>query len=105
MVCLGGPARPAGRELAHRGIETPAQAAERARFDVALVATLSDGGLRRSEAAALTWADVQRWDDGSGRITVVRSKTDVEAAGPWWPSPPSPCGRWTPSGQRGLVVR
>ena len=22
-----------------------------------------------------------RWDDGSGRITVVRSKTDVEAAG------------------------
>ena len=24
---------------------------------------------------------MQRWDDGSGRITVVRSKTDVEAAG------------------------
>ena len=37
-------------------------------------------GLRRSEAAALTWGDVQRWDDGSGRITVIRSKTDVEAA-------------------------
>ena len=64
-----------------RGFETPAQAAERARFDLALVAVLSDGGLRRSEAAALTWGDVQRWDDGSGRITVVRSKTDVEAAG------------------------
>ena len=30
---------------------------------------------------ALTWGDVQRWDDGSGRITVIRSKTDVEAAG------------------------
>ena len=42
---------------------------------------LSDGGLRRSEAVALTWGDVQRWDDGSGRITVIRSKTDVEAAG------------------------
>ena len=29
----------------------------------------------------MTWGDVQRWDDGSGRITVIRSKTDVEAAG------------------------
>ena len=27
------------------------------------------------------WGDVQRWDDGSGRITVVRSKTDAEADG------------------------
>ena len=27
-----------------RGVETPAQAAERARFDLALVAVLSDGG-------------------------------------------------------------
>ena len=58
--------------LRGRGIETPAQAAERARFDLALVAVLSDGGLRRSEAAALTWGDLQRWDDGSGRITVIR---------------------------------
>ena len=64
-----------------RGIETPEQAQERGKFDVALVAVLSDGGLRRSEAAALTWGDVQRWDDGSGRITVVRSKTDAEAQG------------------------
>ena len=64
-----------------RGIETPDQAAERGRFDVALVAVLSDGGLRRSEASSLTWGDVQRWDDGSGRITVIRSKTDAEAAG------------------------
>ena len=64
-----------------RGIETAEQAAERARFDLALVAVLSDAGLRRSEAAALTWGDVQRWDDGSGRITVIRSKTDPEAVG------------------------
>ena len=64
-----------------RYFETPEQAAERARFDLALVAVLSDEGLRRSEAAALTWGDAQRWDDGSGRITVVRSKTDVEAQG------------------------
>ena len=48
---------------------------------MALVAALSDAGLRRSEASSLTWGDVQRWDDGSGRITAIRSKTDVEAAG------------------------
>ena len=65
-----------------RGIETLDQAQERGRFDVALVAVLLDAGLRRSEASSLTWSDAQRWDDGSGRITVVRSKTDVEAAGP-----------------------
>ena len=64
-----------------RGLETSEQAAQRARFDLALVAVLSDAGLRRSEAASLTWGDVQRWDDGSGRTTVIRSKTDVEAQG------------------------
>ena len=64
-----------------RGLETAGQAAERARFDLALVAVLSDGGLRRSEVSSLTWGDVVRWDDGSGHITVIRSKTDVEAAG------------------------
>ena len=45
------------------------------------MAVLSDAGLRRSEASSLTWGDVQCWDDGSGRITVIRSKTDVEAQG------------------------
>ena len=64
-----------------RGIETPEQAAERGKFDLALVAVLSDAGLRRSEASSLTWGDVQRWEDGSGRITVIRSKTDAEAQG------------------------
>ena len=67
--------------LRGRGFETAEQAEERGRFDLALVAVLSDAGLRRSEAAALTWRDVQRWDDGSGRITIIRSKTDVEAQG------------------------
>ena len=71
-----GKPRPLGR-----GTETLPQAAARARFDVALVAVLSDAGLRRSEAAALTWGDVERWADGSGRITVVSSKTDVTAQG------------------------
>ena len=64
-----------------RGMETVEQAAERGRFDVALAAVLSDAGLRRSEASSLTWGDIQRWEDGSGRITVIRSKTDAEAQG------------------------
>ena len=92
--------------LRGRGIETPAQAAERARFDLALVAVLSDGGLRRSEAAALTWGDLQRWDDGSGRITVIRSKTDVEAQGRRGGHHARRHeGLWTPSGRRALVAR
>ena len=37
-----------------RGLETAEQAAQRARFDLALVAVLSDAGLRRSEASSLT---------------------------------------------------
>ena len=75
-LTAGKPRPPLGR-----GTETLQQAAARARFDVALVAVLSDAGLRRSEAAALTWGDVERWPDGSGRITVVSSKTDVTAQG------------------------
>ena len=35
-----------------RGLETAEQAAERAKLDLALVAVLSDGGLRRSEAVS-----------------------------------------------------
>lgn len=27
-------------------------------------------GLRRSEASALTWADVELWPDGTGRVTI-----------------------------------
>ena len=71
--------RPASQARTRDG--DPAQATQRACFDLALVAVLFDGGLRRSEAAALTWGDVVRWDDGSGRITVIRSKTDAEAQG------------------------
>ena len=82
-----------------RGLETAEQAAERARFDLALVAVLSDAGLRRSEAAALTWGDVQRWEDGSGRIIVIRSKTDVEAQGAVVAITPAARGRFPPSGR------
>ena len=57
---------PSSPANAAAGFETPEQAAERGKFDVALVAVLSDAGLRRSEASSLTWGDIQRWDDGSG---------------------------------------
>ena len=57
-------------------METPEMAESRARLDIALALTLRDGGLRVSEAAALTWRDVARWDDGSGRLTILQSKTN-----------------------------
>ena len=37
--------------------------------------------LRRSEAAALTWADVEFRSDGSARVTVRRSKSDQDGTG------------------------
>ena len=62
-------------------LETEATALARGLVDVALCTLMSDAGLRRSEAAALTWGDVERWPDGSGRVSVRRSKTDQTAAG------------------------
>ena len=50
-------------------------------MDVALLSTMRDGLLRRSEAAAVTWADVDAWADGSGRLTIRRSKTDADGKG------------------------
>ena len=49
--------------------------------DMALVSVMADAGLRRSEAAALEWRDIEREADGSGRVTIRRSKTDQEADG------------------------
>ena len=62
-------------------METPETAETRARVAVALALTLRDGGLRISEAAALAWSDVERWPDGSGRLTIRRSKTDPAGEG------------------------
>ena len=47
--------------------ESADAADKRGRVDIALCCLLSDAGLRRSEAAALTWADISREPDGSGR--------------------------------------
>ena len=50
-------------------------------FNLTLVAILSDRGLGWSESAALTQGGMQWRDDGSGRIIVIRSKTDIDAQG------------------------
>ena len=60
-----------------RGWETDQVAAARGAIDKAIAGLLFQGGLRRSEAAALTWGDVQRATDGAGvRVRVRTSKTD-----------------------------
>ena len=53
----------------------------RAARDMAMVSVLAEAGLRRSEAAALTWADVTAEADGSGRVLIRRGKTDQEGEG------------------------
>ena len=64
-----------------KGLESAQRSSWRARLDLALLNTLRDGLMRRSEAAALTWSDVQFRDDGVALITLRRSKTDQEAEG------------------------
>ena len=61
-------------------MESAETANKRAALDLAIIGVLADGGLRRSEAAALTWGDVELWDDGTGRITVQKGKNQVEPA-------------------------
>ena len=62
-----------------RGMETEPAAADRGAVDKAIVAVLFQGGLRRSEAAALRWGDVADASDGHGILVHIRqSKTDQE---------------------------
>ena len=61
--------------------ETPAEALRRGQTDIALCSLMRDGLLRRSEAAALTWTDVEAWPDGTGRIYLGVSKGDQEGDG------------------------
>ena len=49
--------------------------------DIAVVSLLREGLLRRSECAALRVGDFSRELDGSGRIRIIRSKTDQEGQG------------------------
>ena len=89
-----------------RGIETPEQAAERGKFDVALVAALSDAGLRRSEAAV---ADPgRRRNAGTTAAAASPSSAPRPTWRPgarWWPSLPPPWRPFPPSGRRSAAWR
>lgn len=51
-------------------------ARRRGDFDIALVSVMRDALLPRSEAVALTWADVEFRADGSSRITIRKSNKE-----------------------------
>ena len=55
-------------------MESAAVAQARAAVDLAILGVLADGGLRRSEAAALIWPD------GTARLTVQKGKNHPEPA-------------------------
>ena len=61
--------------------ESAERASWRAQVDLALLSVLRDGLLRRSEASALTWSDVELRENETALINVRRSKTDPEAEG------------------------
>lgn len=61
--------------------ESEAAAAKRGNVDIALVTVMRDALLRRSEAAALRWGDIEFRDDGTGRVLIRRSKGDPEGEG------------------------
>ena len=62
-------------------LETEEYARRRGLVDIAMLSLMRDALLRRGEAAALTWADVAGEPDGTGRLRIVRSKTDREGRG------------------------
>ena len=62
-------------------LESLSTAMARGLTDIALVSLMRDGMLRRSEAAAVSWGDLAAENDGTGRLTVARSKTDQEGEG------------------------
>ena len=89
-------------------LETTETARVRGLLDIAMASLMRDGMLRRSEAASLTWGDLLEQDDGTGRLTVARSGTELPAlmtAGRWQ-SPTMPA-RYTRAEQagRGAIAR
>ena len=69
------------RRLPSGRMESESTAERRGLVDIALVSVMRDGLLRRSEASDLLWSDVERMADGTGRLTVRRSKTDQVSEG------------------------
>ena len=66
------------RRKTGRGTESSRVAEARGRVDRAIAALLFQGGLRRSEAAALTWRDVESASERGVLVHIGRSKTDQE---------------------------
>ncbi len=61
--------------------ESAAAAAKRGLVDIALCSVMRDALLRRSEAAALTWGDIETQVNGSGCLAIRVSKSDPEGCG------------------------
>ena len=61
--------------------ETERQALVRGTTDLAIIGLMRDAMLRVSEAVAVTWADLEEAEDGSGRLYIAHSKTDQEGEG------------------------
>ena len=72
---------PRVRQGQRPGRESESRAERRALVDLALIQVMRDGLLRRSEAAALRWGNLEFRADGSGRLHMARSKTDQATAG------------------------
>ena len=71
------------REYSDGRRESVARASRRSLVDAALVSILFLAGLRRAEAAALTWGDLDHAADGRGMVVRVRfSKTNPHGADP-----------------------
>ena len=61
--------------------ESPEYARIRGLTDIALLTLMRDALLRVGETAALTWDCLSRDEDGTGRLTIARSKTDRTGRG------------------------
>ena len=61
--------------------EGAAEAQLRGLTDRAMIGLMRDGLLRRSEAADLTWDDLEEMEDGTGILTIRHSKADQTGEG------------------------
>ena len=57
-----------------KGVESNKRAARRARIDIDLLSLLRDIRIPRSDAAALTWADIELRKNGTGCVTITKRR-------------------------------
>lgn len=63
----------------YNAMESEKTARRRGLMEIATISVMSAGLLRRSEAAALRWRDLKVAPDGSGVVTIMKSKTSSNA--------------------------